>query len=300
MSKHEDLRPTTIDGIKRLARRIKASTPMKLADALDQAARQAGFENYAHAVGRIGTSSEVAPETNQPRRQPMSEREAYRARTRSDWIATIDAVPGATGSAALSWTDVGEMVETLSPFMGTGRNHGFFPTGGGHDFTAVSASVTEPGCIEFRVGRKLVYLGRPARLRLERIEAEPAESFLFVELEEIASSGVYAADDEFAENEAPARVRVDEELVDLGGGDYVERGAWDRGFVDDEDEPLPDDARLVHRLLRGGLMLACKASVWNGIPQTYNAIHDKLGADGVRREIERGLARRDERQDGRS
>ncbi|MFX4299948.1 hypothetical protein [Pseudosulfitobacter pseudonitzschiae] len=47
MTKH--IKPTTDAGIKRLARELKANGSMKHSDALDSAARQAGFENYRHA-----------------------------------------------------------------------------------------------------------------------------------------------------------------------------------------------------------------------------------------------------------
>ena len=41
--------PTSIDGIKRLAKRIKRETQASHTDSLDVAAQKAGFQNYAHA-----------------------------------------------------------------------------------------------------------------------------------------------------------------------------------------------------------------------------------------------------------
>jgi hypothetical protein len=293
MPKLDELHPSTVDGIKRLADRLQSDGDLKRAEALDRAARQAGFQNFAHARrGVEGNRYESGPPAR-PQQPAPSHRDIYRREQRRGWSEKINATVGPSASTSMTWQRIDQMAEILRPFMGSGQNHGYFPTGGGHDFLAVRRSTTEPDFLEFEVSSRLFYLGRPARLRLERIEQETAESFLYIELESIGSSGVYSADEDGLQ-----RDRAKEELVDLGGGGYVERGAWDRGFVEDEDEPLPDTARLVHRILGGGLMIVCKASIWNGIPQTYRGVHNQLGPDGVRRLIETGLARRGTRADG--
>jgi hypothetical protein len=294
MSNPEQLRPSTVEGLKRLADRLQSAASMKRSHALDQAARQAGFQNFTHARRSIGEGPPAGTAPVPPRRPATSGRDAYIDEQRQGWSAKVDALTNPGGATSMTWQGIDEMVDVLRPFMGSGQNHGHFPTGGGHDFLDVRGSTTEPGCLEFQVSRKLVYLGRPSRLRLERIEAQPAESFLYIDLETIEPSGIYTEEDE----EGHRRDRADEELVDIGGGNYVERDAWDRGFVDNEDDPLPDDARLVHRMLRGGLMIVCKASIWNRIPLTYNGMHNQMGADDIRRLIEAGLARRDSRADG--
>lgn len=43
------VRPTTIVGIKRLAKQIKKTKNIKLHKALDLASQAAGFDNYKHA-----------------------------------------------------------------------------------------------------------------------------------------------------------------------------------------------------------------------------------------------------------
>jgi hypothetical protein len=47
------IRPTTIDGIKRLARQIHKAGDIPHHEALELAAKQAGFENYRHALKRL-------------------------------------------------------------------------------------------------------------------------------------------------------------------------------------------------------------------------------------------------------
>ena len=49
--------PTSIDGIKRLAKRMRKEEPMQHSIALDRAARAAGFENFGHARNSLGTES---------------------------------------------------------------------------------------------------------------------------------------------------------------------------------------------------------------------------------------------------
>jgi hypothetical protein len=41
--------PSTLDGVKRLAKRIKKAEGIQHAHALDKAAQQAGYRNFAHA-----------------------------------------------------------------------------------------------------------------------------------------------------------------------------------------------------------------------------------------------------------
>lgn len=286
MSDIKELRPKTIAGIKRLAKRLQSNSTLTRSSALDAASMQAGFQNFAHA-NHVIDQAQAPSATVQS--QPISQREAYRARSRAEWVERINSVPGASGSASLSWDSLPDMARVLDAFMGYGQNHCHFPTGGGHDLNGVRLSRSEPGCLEFRVTNRLVYIGRPVRLRLERIEAEPAESYLYIEQMELPESGVYLTDED---DDTPRRICDHEELVDLGGGEYAERGAWDRGFTYDPEDPLPDSARLVNRILRGDLMLVGKASVWNGSGQTYNGLHNKLGSAGVRQLIENGLARR--------
>lgn len=196
----------------------------------------------------------------------------------------------------MTWEGAHNIAAALRPFMGLDNNHTHFPSGGGHDFLSVRASV-ERGCLEFAVSSRIAYIMKPRSLTLERIDSSPAESFLMLELDELQPSGVYERDeDEDGDREDPSdamrRVRMSEELVDLGGGDYVERGVWDRGFVDHEDDPLPDEARLVRRFFRGRVMFVSKGSIWNGAPRTYSGVHDQASNAIIRQAIERAIGER--------
>ena len=60
MSLEFALRPSSIEGIKRLADRIEREESIKRAEALERASRSAGFSNYAHA--RRSLAESPAPE----------------------------------------------------------------------------------------------------------------------------------------------------------------------------------------------------------------------------------------------
>lgn len=138
-------------------------------------------------------------------------------------------------------------------------NHAHLPTGGGLDYEAVTAS-REAGCLDFAVGGRSRDRGKPARLTLEYIKEDPAESFLLLELATLTPR--------LSETE-----RLREEFLDLGD-DVVDRSAWDEGHLGYDEQgreiPLPAGAILVTRWLGGKILFVTKGSRWNGTPATYD------------------------------
>lgn len=55
---NENVRPSSIDGIKRLATQIKKVQGVKHAAALDIAAKAASFENFKHARGSLSSQTD--------------------------------------------------------------------------------------------------------------------------------------------------------------------------------------------------------------------------------------------------
>lgn len=294
MTDIDNLHPESIEGIKRLADRLQRRFKLPRNEALDAAAQRGGFNNFIFARRAIADCDRRILTSARQRREINRSRQEYRSRTKREWSSSVEAV--AIDPRSSVWTENYAIIEAIAPFVGEGRNHGFFPTGGGNDFTDVRPS-NERGCIELMVG-ELAYIVRPRRLRLERFADQLPESFLFLELDELAPSEVYEPgdtdEDEMVTDpmlrRSLRRHRDSEELVDVGGGHYLEREVWDRGYVDHYDDPLPRHARRVQRLLRGNVMIACKAGIWNGIRATYLGQHDQLGADGVRETLERLIA----------
>jgi hypothetical protein len=48
-----EIKPSTLEGIKRLATHLKKAQSIQHAVALDKAAKQAGYENYRHAFKEL-------------------------------------------------------------------------------------------------------------------------------------------------------------------------------------------------------------------------------------------------------
>ena len=209
---------------------------------------------------------------------------------RTKWVDAIHSAAGASPGPTPVWHGPDEIVAALTPFLGT-VNHLHFPDGGGHDLKDVALG-SEPGTLEFIITDRSAYLGKPSTMTLEYIAAVPAESFLIIEFESLDPSGVYEA------SQDEQRPRRGEELVELSLGDYVGRGVWDAGHLGYDDDgrevPLPEGARLLHRMFGGRLMLVTKGSLWNGAPQTYDGRHDRMSNQEIRQLIERSIAAQQE------
>lgn len=213
-------------------------------------------------------------------------RQEYIAENRARWVAAVsEAIPDSAPSKV--WFGPDQIEIALQTFVGDQLSHTMLPTGGGQDVAQVLASV-EPGCLELRISQKRVYVVRPNRLTLERIDEEVAESFLLLELSDLKPSGIY---DDIGEG---AR----EELLEVGLGQYHDRALLDYGYFDHDENgnelPIPDDYRLIIRWLKGKLLFVAKASMWNQHSPTYDGRHNQMTPEQIRDIIERSLAAVDE------
>ena len=276
-------RPLSIAGIKRHAKQIKAESGLQHARALDEAARLEGFQNFTHAKNALASKGHPAPgrhTTTAPKkeRSVTMPRSDFHVRSRADWVRSISSAPGAKASSTTVWHGRSEIAAALTPIMGINRNHAHLPDGGGQDFEAVELS-PERGCLDFRIGRRVVYRMKPGHVTLDFILRGPAESFFLLELDQLEPSGVYP-------DREPRHDRFDgEEVVELSRGEYLPRSVWISGETDDGEE-LPDDARLVVRFFAGSVMFVTKGSIWNGSSATYDGIHAKMNRKDIRKVIE--------------
>ena len=291
--------PSSVDGIKRLAKALKRERGLPHHEALNHAAIVAGYQNFAHARRTLEAVRGAGQPASRPRtaspgsasaigRRPLSE---FHAQSRAAWVEAMNAVDPNQQDRVV-WTGRSTIARVLEPFMGQNSNHAHLPTGGGQDFRSVALS-REAGCLEFGISERLVYIAKPARLILERIGVAEGETFLLLELDALAPCGVYDVDedDEDEADEDERRwLRGSEEVVEVGG-EYLERGVLDRGYLGHDargrEIPLPDDTRLVVRWLRGKVLLVAKGSMWNGDPSTYDGRHDRMTSASIRRVIER-------------
>jgi serine/threonine-protein kinase len=182
--------------------------------------------------------------------------------------------PATTPSRAI-WEDIDAIVTVLN-IVGSIPNfsHIFFPDGGGLDLHSVRKS-HERGCIEINTG--LTEILKPKRLVFEYFADEAHWNYFRLEADELAPSGAY--------EEPPHYCR--EELVELPNGLYIDRVAWDANEY--QGEPLPDDARLVCRYVRGTFVIFLKSSIYNYASATYDGRHAKMSTDEFRQYIQRSV-----------
>lgn len=184
------------------------------------------------------------------------------AEGRTRWLAAIERTFGPRPSSTEVVGSPDTVLRVLEPFLGQGVNHAHFSSGGGQDMVAARLGV-EPGTLDLIFADQVMYRVKPARLAFHYIDAAPEESFLYLELAPLAPSGVY-----------PGPHSDMEEVIDLGRGDYIERGVWDRGFwkydSDDNEVPFPKDAHIAIRVLNGSILFVQHGSVWNQNTGTYD------------------------------
>lgn len=286
-------RPSSLDGIKRLAKSIKAERGVSHREALELAARQAGFQSYTHARRRLEAPEPEPVFADFPARptQRAGGRDAFLERCREAWVDTLDLLNRGREDR-LVWSGTTAIKPVLDRVLAHTRSHAHLPTGGGQDFSEVRRS-REAGCLEFQVERGAVYLARPKTLILERVARSPAQSFLLLELEDLAPSGAYPEEDDEPRDRTADWLRRRKEVVELTPGDYVERSVWDEGNLGYDESgreiPLPDHARLVIRWFNGKILFVTKGSLWNGTSGTYDGRHDSMSAEDIRAMIERSL-----------
>lgn len=120
----------------------------------------------------------------------------------------------------------------------------------------------------------------PRALRFEYIEDAPLESFLLLELREMQPSGLY-------EN-----VSITEQVARIHGEGYdygiMEQGVWHYD-EDGTEVPVPEDSKVVLRLLSGKLLIVSQGSMWNRTNETWDGRHNAMTSDDIRAMIERSL-----------
>lgn len=274
------VRPSSIEGIKRLAKKIASEKSVKHTTALNEAAVLAGYQNFTHAkhaLSPVSSTSRSMARASSTRSQSSMSQSDFHIRSRAEWTSKVNHITS-NGDATLSWQRVDDIVSILHPFIGSSKNHAHLPRGGGFDFLTV-AKGRERGCIELGIFTGSTIVVKPRRLVLERIASDPAESFLMLELDDLAPS---ASNHEDRERTV---LRRQEEVIEVGRGRYVERAAYDDGyFVDDRghEQELPEEARPILRLPNGQIMFVTKGSIWNGSSRTYSGIHDGLTTTQIR------------------
>ncbi len=118
----------------------------------------------------------------------MNRRSEFLAESLKSWKKAISEVIGPISPTSVTWHGLDQIRTILHPFMGANQNHGHYPTGGGLDFHSVEHA-TESGCLSISTGGS-VDIFKPRAVTLEYFVDDPQESFLLLELDQLAPSGL--------------------------------------------------------------------------------------------------------------
>jgi len=203
----------------------------------------------------------------------------FRDETLPKWRKLVEDLFPVSIPEMARWTELDDIIKVLDRIgkqYGRNFNHMFFPYGGGLDLTGAKRSI-EQGCVELDADG-LAYICKPRELTFYAVENEPDWMYFQLDTSPLKDSGVYEDidEDEFSE-----------ELTEVAPGEYADRSVWDYGYYvyDDsgKEERLRKSARVVTRILRGSLVIFCKASWYNLVQgskfDAYNAIHQKCTAE---------------------
>jgi len=214
----------------------------------------------------------------------MSSQDDFRIEAGRRWGAAITQAFGANPPDSATWHRRGGMRAVLVPFMGLNLGRAFLPGGGGADFLSVD-DAGEEGCLFCAVDDRVGEVFRPGRLQFEYFPDEPAQSFLFLDLERLPD--IERVGDTATEGER---------IVEIAPGKYTDQAAWAEGMIGFDEQgvgiPLPEQSRLVTRWLKGKILIVCKASVWNDIDAASDGRHEAMTAERIRAAIARTLSGR--------
>lgn len=178
-----------------------------------------------------------------------------------------------------SWERFDDIIAVLNIIgKSSNLNHLFFPSGGGLDLEGAVKSHREPDCIEL-ITSGCINIVRPDKLVFYAFDDDPQWNYFRLETSGLHPSGVYQ------------NLRKDlfyEEVTDVAGAVYADRSCWDDGEYGGES--LPENSRLVSRYFHGSFVIFQKTSIYNMITETYDARHEKFGAERFRAHIAEMIA----------
>lgn len=287
----KNLKPSTLAGIRSLAKDYKNEHKCKHYVALEFAAKQAGYENYAHAQKSLSNTAKPKMRPIYPLNSDnLGNLKTYHQQSLDRWgQAILNVNPDL--SQSLEWTSPQKIAEVINLFVGKSMDHAHFPTGGGQDIDYVELS-REKGCLEFVAGGGGTrYLIKPDRLVLEFIEDAPGESFLYLKTKKIKP--VQLETSYF--DEASVFYKTRQEVLRVGQNHYP-RTHWDEhhlGYdINGDSIEVPDYAHILVRFEMGSFMIVSKGTLWNGTSKTYDGIHNTLMPWEIREIIQSGVVNR--------
>ena len=199
-----------------------------------------------------------------------------------EWREVAERIFPLGAPARAQWEDRRQICDVLNAAASTkSLNHMFYPTGGG--MTLLEASLApEPDMIALRIGERAYEICCPDRLLFESYAGKPEWNYFRLELKNI-----YPALDD----EATRYLEQSEELTEVQPGVYVPLDVWLENEIN--GEPLADSARRITRFSGGSFVIFSTSSIYNRVPDTYDARHNRMTSEEFRAYIHRNAAARD-------
>ncbi len=180
------------------------------------------------------------------------------------------------------WHEQSEIIDVLNKISVDDLNHTFFPGGGGLDLTAARRSFEED-CVELDFDG-IIEITKIKVLTFNSFENDDLTwAYFRIETYPLEKSGVYELDDK----------EYTEQIFELFPGEYVDYGIYERPFwkydSDGNTLPFPETSRRISRCLKGSYVIFAKASIYNRIPDTYDAIHRLHNEESFRAMIQKAV-----------
>lgn len=173
-----------------------------------------------------------------------------------------------------SWNKMDDIINVLNIISEIpSLNHMMLPDGGGLDLNEAILSQYQSNIELSCVGKTII--GCPRALSFENIDNSPNWSYFRLEFNNIQVSGVY--NDSFQ--------YCIEDVLELEVGKFVHPKCWTYNHYN--DKPIPEASRLIARLLNGTVVIFSKASLYNGIPATYDGRHNNMDSNSFRGHVEK-------------
>jgi hypothetical protein len=171
--------------------------------------------------------------------------------------------------------DLNLICSVLERFI-TQPNLAFWPPTGYRNLTGAKLS-GESGCIELRLSIGAPSVLRPRYLKVERIEEDLSQSFLWLELEELVPLRY-----------PPRTVDNYEGVWEVAPGRYVLNSEF--GSFESDDDEKAESPRFITRWYGGHILIISSCSVLN-FPRSEEGLYMRFTAAEIKTVIETALGR---------
>ena len=194
----------------------------------------------------------------------------WEERNAQEWRQLINTIfPGGRPNR-FEWETPQEISDVLNVIGSIkNSNHTFFPSAGGLDLQGCKVYAGEKGCIELDFGI-IPYIAKPAKLIFEAFDDDNQWNYFRLELDQLPKMV----------EDGDAFDFFDEQVTEVTPGKYMR---WEEKEY--YPERLPENARIIVRLLKGSLVTFQKSSQYNrrhGKLDAYDARHNKMSANEFR------------------